>query len=348
MIAALLVAADFFDLYGKKEEAEALRVVADWWNESVERWVYVEHTPLAKECHVEGYYVRIRPPQGAHIFIRNRLQEEAKAHYEDIVSVDALALVRFGLRAADDPRILDTIQVIDKVLKSDTSRGPLWHRYKGDGYGEHEDGSPFDGVGVGRGWPLLSGERAHYELAKGDKKRALELLRDMARLAGVGGLIPEQVWDAPDNPSRTLYNGHSAGSAKPLVWAHAEYVKLLRSLQDGKVFDQPLQPVQRYLKNKTQARVAIWQLEDQVDKIREGRELRFHLKAPARIRWSRNGWKSHEDLETSLNCLGQHVAQIAAQKPGTKISFTFFWLDSQRWEERNYEVTILKPTLEKS
>ena len=84
-----------------------------------------------------------------------------------MVSLDALAFVRFGLRAPDDPRMLNTLKVIDATLKVETPRGPAWHRYQGDAYGEHPDGSPYDGTGVGRAWPLLTGERAHYELVAG-------------------------------------------------------------------------------------------------------------------------------------------------------------------------------------
>ena len=104
-----------------------------------------------------------------------------------IVSPDALALVRFGLRSADDPRILDTVEVIDALLKTETATGPVWHRYNDDGYGEHEDGAPFDGTGIGRGWPLLTGERAHYELAAGRTAQARRLLGVMeARRAREG------------------------------------------------------------------------------------------------------------------------------------------------------------------
>jgi len=88
-----------------------------------------------------------------------------------LVSTDFLALVRFGLRAPGDPRIVDTLKVIDGMLKIDTPSGATWHRYNDDGYGEHKDGSPFDGTGVGRGWPLLTGERAHYELMAAGWKR---------------------------------------------------------------------------------------------------------------------------------------------------------------------------------
>ncbi|MBU2834054.1 hypothetical protein HF918_13700, partial [Acidithiobacillus ferriphilus] len=73
------------------------------------------------------------------------------------VANDFLQLVRYGLRSADDPHIVASVKVMDGVLKTDTPSGPVWHRYNGDGYGEHADGSPFDGTGIGRGWPLLVG-----------------------------------------------------------------------------------------------------------------------------------------------------------------------------------------------
>jgi glucoamylase len=125
-----------------------------------------------------------------------------------------------------------------RIFGQDT-RGPAWHRYNGDGYGEHEDGSPFDGVGVGRAWPLLTGERAHYELAADRPGEARRLLHALEAFANDGGMLPEQVWDAPDIPDRELILGCPTGSAMPLVWAHAEYIKLHRSLQDGRVFDMP-------------------------------------------------------------------------------------------------------------
>ena len=162
----------------------------------------------------------------------------------EIVSPDALALVRFGLRAADDPRIVDTVKVIDAVLKVETPRGPRWHRYNGDAYGEKADGSPYDGKagGVGRAWPLLTGERAPLRTGGGPPGRGDSApARHGIAFAGDGGMIPEQVWDADDIPERGLFKGRPSGSAMPLAWAHAEYLKLRRSIQDGCTFDQPTQ-----------------------------------------------------------------------------------------------------------
>ena len=156
--------------------------------------------------------------------------------------------MRFGLRAPDDPRILNTLRAIDALLAVELPQGPCWYRYNGDGYGEHKDGSAFDGTGIGRAWPLLAGERGHYALAAGHRDEAEALLTVMENsTAGHSRLLPEQVWDAADIPALELFRGKPTGSACPLVWAHSEYIKLRRSIRDGKIFDQPPQTVQRYL-----------------------------------------------------------------------------------------------------
>jgi glucoamylase len=165
-------AADIADAVGEAATALVLRETADIWNDNIERWCYACDTELAHQLGVDGYYVRIAPPDTlavagpvqALVPIKNRFGAQAQDAAVHVVSPDSLALVRFGLRAADDPRILNTIKVIDALLRVELPQGPSWYRYNGDGYGEHEDGSAFDGTGVGRPWPLLTGERAHYEL----------------------------------------------------------------------------------------------------------------------------------------------------------------------------------------
>ena len=62
----------------------------------------------------------------------------------------------------------------------------------------------------------------------------------------MGGMLPEQIWDYKDIPSKGMYLGRPAGSAQPLVWAHAEYLKLLRSAADGRVFDRISVVEERY------------------------------------------------------------------------------------------------------
>lgn len=349
-IAALLIAADKAEDEGFIEEAEYLRDTADWWNESIERWLYVENTEISREVGVKGYYVRVTPfenfedtiPSNKDVVIKNRPVGENIFPYTHIVSVDALALVRYGLRKADDPRIVDTVKVIDYLLKTETPKGIVWHRYNEDGYGEHKDGSPYDGTGIGRGWPLLAGERAHYELAKGNKKAALELLRTMAKMAGVGGLLPEQIWDSEDIPERSLYKGHSAGSAKPLVWAHAEYITLLRSIAEDKIFNMPPHTVQRYLEDDVKAKCAIWRFNHQCLQIPQGIILRIQTNYPAQIRWTIDNWQTDHDSETKSLALGISYTDLPVENApsGSKVIFTIFWPEQQKWEGRNFEVQI--------
>jgi glucoamylase len=181
--------------------------LADFWNASIERWLTVSDTELANRLGVKSYYVRVAPPEvlelGATalqqtIPISNQGNAAQPAAHE-VVGTDFLQLVRFGLRRADDPLILQSIAVADQLLKVDTPAGPVWRRYTGDGYGEHDDGSPYDGTGRGRPWPLLTGERGHYELAAGCDP--LSYLQAMCGMSSLLGLIPEQVWDGPPIPS---------------------------------------------------------------------------------------------------------------------------------------------------
>ncbi|BCG99171.1 glucan 1,4-alpha-glucosidase [Mesorhizobium loti] len=349
-IAALLAAADMLDILGKSEPANYLRETADCWNDQVERWTYVTGTQLCIEAGITGYYVRIAPPDDAgaaspkdgFVPIKNRPPADTDKPAEAIISPDALALVRFGLRAADDPRIVGTVKAVDTLLRCDLPQGPVWYRYTDDGYGEHEDGTPFDGTGRGRAWPLLTGERAHYELAAGRKEKAAQLLETFERSAGMGGLLPEQVWDSPDVPGRELWEGKPSGSAMPLVWAHAEHIKLLRSLRDGVVFDTPPQGVERYIKGKTSSPLRIWRFNNKIRSIPAGKALRVELSAPGVVHWSSDNWLTIQDHKTRETAFGVHLADlpVAGLTSGSTIVFTFFWPDAMRWENVDFSVGI--------
>ncbi|RWO41072.1 MAG: glucan 1,4-alpha-glucosidase [Mesorhizobium sp.] len=347
-IAALLAAADLLDACGKTDAATYLRETSDVWNDQVERWTYVTGTAICSQVGVEGYYVRIAPPDSAeagspkdgYVPIKNRPPGDTDRPPEEIVSPDALALVRFGLRAADDPRMTDTVKVIDAQLRCDLPQGPLWYRYNGDGYGEHEDGAPFDGTGQGRPWPLLAGERAHYELAAGRREKAASLLAALEGSAGPGGLLPEQVWDGADLPERELLHGRPSGSAMPLVWAHSEHIKLLRSLRDGAVFDMPPQGVKRYIEDKTVSPFRTWRFNNKIRTMPEGKTLRVELLDPATVHWSTDNWATAHDSHTVENAFGIHLADLpAASLPeGSTLLFTFFWPGTGDWENVDFSV----------
>ncbi|MBS1242176.1 MAG: cga, partial [Gemmatimonadetes bacterium] len=317
VIAALLAAAELADQRGEPTVAGYLRDTADCWNGLIETWTYVSGTDLAAQCGVPGYYIRIAPPDTAdaaspaHGFvpIKNRPSGETDQPAEQVLSPDALALVRFGLRAPDDPRILDTIVAIDATLRMDLPPGPAWRRYSKDGYGEHQDGSPFDGAGIGRPWPLLVGERAHYELAAGRPERARDLARAIERFASPGGLLPEQVWDG-----------------------------------DGRVFDAPGHARDRYLRDQVTSPFHPWRFNHKCRKVQAGRTLRIELLSPAVVHWSADAWRTATDTSTRDTGLGVHLADLpVGDVSGGEIRFTFRWLDAGRWEGEDFRVAVIAP-----
>ncbi|HUK32480.1 MAG TPA: glycoside hydrolase family 15 protein, partial [Vicinamibacterales bacterium] len=348
-IAALLVAADVADAHGERTAGRYLRETADTWYSRLDEWIYVQDTAVARRCGVDGYYVRVAEPDDADasspkdgfVPIKNRPPSQASGRGSLMVSPDALALVRFGLRAADDPRITNTVAAIDALLKAETPNGTVWYRYNGDGYGEHEDGRPFDGTGIGRPWPLLTGERGHYELAAGHVDRARALVRAMDAFAGENLLLPEQIWDADDIPERELFKGAANGSARPLVWAHAEYIKLCRSIQDGAVFDGPPQTVARYLRNTPPpGRFAVWRFNNKIHSMSSGRILRIETLARAVVHAGLDGWSRILDIETVDTGLGVWIADLDTQALAVAhhVEFTFYWPDVSRWEGVDFSV----------
>jgi len=344
-VAALRAAGAMAEHFADATAADYLRETADAWDAAIEDWTYVRDTALARRFGVDGYYVRIGAPDTAEgpsplsgfVPIKNRPPGDSQEPAEEIVSPDALALVRFGLRSAHDPRIVNTVKVIDGLLRVETSRGPCFRRYNGDGYGEHADGRAFDGTGVGRLWPLLTAERAHYELAAGRKDEALRLLRVVEAFANEGGLLPEQVWDEADLPERELWEARPTGSAMPLVWAHAEYLKLARSIAEGAVFDLPAPPAS----SAGEAR-RVWRSNHKLRSIPAGCVLRVECRQPALVHWSSDGWAHVHDEPTRDSSLGVHFADLPTTDllAGDSLVFTRRWTQTERWEGADHLVRV--------
>jgi glucoamylase len=343
-IAALVEAGGFLD----GEARDFTLRLADCWNAHLEEWTCVTDTALARRLGVHGYYIRIVPPDvltrdGAQfetVGIKN-LAVDPGLLADDQIATDFLQLVRYGLRRADDPMIRDSVTVADRLLKTDTPSGPVWHRYNDDGYGEHDDGSAFDGTGRGRGWPLLTGERGHYALAAGED--ALPYLRAMTAMASPLGLIPEQVWDSAPIPARGLAPGEPSGSAMPLVWAHSEFIKLCYGHVLGHPVDRPAATWSRYGGRRPDIDYDIWGPSYRPRRLRAGYGLTIALKAPARVHWGINGWQDVRDIDTGDTGAGVHIAELPVRdlKSGETVQFTFLWHGTETWEGQDYEVLVV-------
>jgi glucoamylase len=340
-IAALVAGADFLE----PADRRLALALADYWNAEVENWTAVQGTGLAGRLGVRGYYARVAPAPAMGdpremrnvLPIKNQVQDPRLAA-EDQVGVDFLQLVRFGLRRPHDPLIRDSLKAADALLRVETPAGPAWHRYSGDGYGEHDDGAPFDGTGRGRAWPLLTGERGHYELAAGNDP--LPYLRAMARMAGGLGMLPEQVWDGAPIADRGLLPGRPSGSAMPLAWAHAEFIKLAVSRHCGVVFDRPTAVWERYHGYGRPAEMAIWSPCAPVSRVRRDQRLLLCLPRAALVRVGVGDWQRVRDLTTERPALGLHGVALdpVALDDAESVVFTFQWRDDGRWIGRDFRV----------
>ena len=342
VVAALVAGAEFVE-----EPARRLALaLADFWNSRLEEWLVAKDTPLSQRLGVDGYYVRLAPMQVLQnpAALRGQVQIKNRADggvlgIEDEVGTDFLQLVRFGLRAPDDPWILGSVAVDDALLKVDTPNGPAWRRYCGDGYGEHPDGAPFDGCGVGRAWPLLTGERGHYELIAGHD--ATPYLQAMAAMTGPAGMIPEQVWDADPIPERRLKLGAPSGSAMPLAWAHAEFIKLMISREMGLPIDRPHAVWDRYGGKRPSPDLAVWTPAAPIVRIDPGQGLILAAPRSGRLHWGVDGWQAPADVELTDAGLGLWTADLAAAQIGAagRIDFTFRWSDGT-WAGQDFSVAV--------
>lgn len=344
-IAALVCGAD---LLGGDEMRDIL-LLADDWNSRIEAWCTGANPALMSRYDVGHYYVRAAPSEiladpsaiQTSVPVRNHVGEHL-VPADTLISTDFLQLVRYGLRRPDDPVVTATLALVDGMLRVETPSGPSWYRYNDDGYGEQADGGPYNGTGQGRAWPLLTGERGHYELVAGREPEVRNLLGAMMRMSSPSGLIPEQVWDAEPVPANGLSPGRPSGSAMPLVWAHAEFMKLIVSQRLGRPFDRPEAVWLRYGGVKPRSPRAHWSRRMQIGWMTEGQGLRLIFEQPSLVHWGVDGWQAVHDNATVEGPLGLHVADIATEqlKAGQQVIFSIMEKASDKWIEHDRVVAI--------
>ncbi|HEX8336191.1 MAG TPA: glucan 1,4-alpha-glucosidase [Pyrinomonadaceae bacterium] len=246
-IAGLVCAADLARLNNDEASASIYLAAADEYARNVERWTVTTTGPHGDK----NYYLRLSfnedPDDGAPFDVGNG---GGTFDEREIVDAGFLELVRLGIRSPHDPLVAKSLDVIDRVIKVETPHGPGFYRYNHDGYGEMDDGRNWnwDGkyTGKGRLWALLSGERGQYELASGRRASALRRLDTMSGFANAGLMLPEQVWDRAASPRPWLKFGEGTGSATPLAWSMAQFIRLATNIQEGRNLDTPDLVAARY------------------------------------------------------------------------------------------------------
>lgn len=244
-IAGLVCASDIARKNGATNDAQRYLRVADEWAANVEKWTVTTTGHLSKAG--AGYYIRIDnttdPNDGAKLDVKNGGGVWDK---RDVVDAGFLELVRLGIRPANDATIARSVEVIDSTIRTETPNGPGFRRYNHDGYGETYFGGPWLGEGIGRLWPIFTGERGEYEIALGLDPTLY--LASMQQFANEGGMIPEQVWDQA-NPTESGFRfGGGTGSATPLAWSMAQFLRLAVCAEQKRIVEMPSIVAEHFLK----------------------------------------------------------------------------------------------------
>lgn len=244
-IAGLVCAAEIAKINRDAAAAKTYLETADNWAENVEKW-----TATGSGFTRLRHYLRIteddNPDDGAKIQINSSslVVDERK-----IIDAGFLELVRLGVKSPQDQLIRDSLVLIDQMIGVKTPVGEAWYRYNHDAYGETPLGGNYDGRnGVGRLWTLLTGERGEYEIAAGDLVSARKRLDTMAGFANDGLMIPEQVWDLKWSPDARFRFGAGTGSATPLAWSMAQFIRLAMNIEEGRNLETPKVVSDRYVK----------------------------------------------------------------------------------------------------
>jgi glucoamylase len=244
-IAGLVCAAEIARINSDESSANRYLETADKWRNNVERW-----TATASGFTGRRHYLRITenedPDDGARMEINS---SSLVVDERRILDAGFLELVRLGVTSPHDQLIVDSLALIDQMIKVKTTAGDAWYRYNHDAYGETPTGGKYDGRnGVGRLWTLLTGERGEYEIAAGDLESARKRLDTLAGFANDGLMIPEQVWDLKRTPNESFQFGAGTGSATPLAWSMAQFIRLKMNIESGRNLETPKVVSDRYVK----------------------------------------------------------------------------------------------------
>jgi glucoamylase len=241
-IAGLVCAANIAAVNGDSSLQSTYLSKADTIQSAVDADTYTTSGPIGNG----SYYVRITPNANPNASDAINISNGGGSwDQRAIVDQGFLELSRLGVKPASSTQITNSLAAVDATIRTNIpGYGSYFNRYNHDGYGETSTGADYTGAGVGRPWPVLSGERGEYDVEVGNATDATVMLNSMANAANAGYQISEQIW--PTASADGFTQGQPDNSSTPLMWTMAQFARLAIDISAGKTVDTPAVVCQRY------------------------------------------------------------------------------------------------------
>lgn len=159
------------------------------------------------------------------------------------------------------------------------------------------------------------------------------------RCDGSGGLLPEQVWDSDALPERGLYPGRPSGSAMPLLWSHAEFLKLLVASHTRRPVEL-LDCVASHLGQHPDADTWHWRNETPIPELRRGRALSIQSRQPFALRYGWDGWQDVTERVAEQQAFGLWAVRFALDELSGRSALNFTRRFGDAWEGANHDVVL--------
>ncbi len=345
-IAGLLAASSIASTNGDTTNATRFQAYADYYQAMIEDWTFTTSGTLSGGSYYERIDDDANPNDGHTLVIGN-----GGGSYDERNVIDAgfVELVRQGVKPANDSYITASLATTDATIKQTIGGNPYWFRYNHDGYGEHSDGSNYNGSGVGQLWPIFSGERGIYTVEAGGSADAY--LTAMTASENGSGFIPEQIWDS--TPPTGFTAGTPTKSMDPLNWSMAEYVALLFSVANGTVADQPSLTTSRYVTGAFIPHTG-FAVDYNSAQLVQGKALTIYYhgsldnSSHVYLHWGENSWQNIPPSDKPMIKRADGFWQTTISVPIDATSVNFAFNDGTNWDNNgggNWNVTISAGTI---
>ena len=128
----------------------------------------------------------------------------------------------------------------------------------------------------------------------------------------------------------------------PLVWAHAEFLKLLRARREKRPIEL-LNSLEKHLRRKV-AKVGTWhwRTDAPFDTLPANRDLLVEMESPFVMHIGFGGWKAIEDRSSATLPFGRHGVRLGKDElAGNRVlDFTRYFSRDSKWEGNDYHIWI--------